>query len=306
MTVAVLLMAYGTPRTLDEVEAYFTHIRRGRRPSPEEVEELRERYRRIGGVSPLHEITEAQGRELQRALDRKAPGRFRVYLAMKHSAPFVSDVARQLISDGARQVVALVLAPHESRMIVDEYLEYAHPAFEEAEGLKLQVVRSWHRNPGYLAALERRIRAALAAFPDPRPEATEVLFTAHSLPERILEWNDPYPAELHENGQTLAQRLQLPRWRVCYQSAGHTPFRWLGPDILEVLQELAQAGARQVLAVPIGFTADHLEVLYDLDIEAKERAQALGLVFRRTESLNADPEFLDALAEEVLRAASNL
>ncbi len=302
MTTAVLLMAYGTPRTLDDVEAYFTHIRRGRRPSAEEVESLRERYRRIGGTSPLREITEAQARGLEAALDRKAPGRFRVYLAMKHSEPFVSDVARQLVSEGWRQVVALVLAPHESRMIVDEYLEYAHPEFDRARGLDLRVVRSWHRNPGYLAAVERRVRAALLTFPDPRPEAIEVLFTAHSLPERILEWDDPYPKQLRETGEVLAARLSLARWRVCYQSAGHTPFPWLGPDILEVLEELATSRTRQVLAVPIGFTADHLEVLYDLDIEAAERAQALGLVFRRAESLNADPQFLEGLADEVTRA----
>lgn len=304
MRTAVLLMAYGTPRTPDDVEAYFTHIRRGRRPSAEEVEALRERYRRIGGASPLREITEAQARGLQSALDRKASGRFRVYLAMKHSEPFVSDVAHQLVSEGWRQVVALVLAPHESRMIVDEYLEYAHPAFERAQDLDVRVVRSWYRNPGYLTALERRVRAALAAFANPRPEATEVLFTAHSLPERILEWNDPYPAQLRETAEALAGRLGLQRWRVCYQSAGHTPFPWLGPDVLEVLEELAAAGARQVLAVPVGFTADHLEVLYDLDVEAAERARALGLAFRRTESLNADPEFLDALADEVIRAAA--
>ncbi len=306
MTVGVLLMAYGTPRHLDEVEAYFTHIRRGRRPSEEEVEELRERYRRIGGASPLREITEAQARGLQAVLDRRAPGRFRVYLAMKHSPPFIADVAEAMLADGFRRLVALVLAPHESRMIVDEYLEYAEPALRPAADLQLRVVRSWHLNPYYLQALERRIRGALAQYPDPNPGATEVLFTAHSLPERILEWDDPYPRTLHETAQALAQRVAVPRWRVCYQSAGKTPFPWLGPDVLDVLREVARAGGRQVLVVPVGFVSDHLEVLYDLDVEAAQVADELGLVFRRTESLNADPEFLEGLGEEVVAAARSL
>jgi ferrochelatase len=306
VTVGVLLMAYGTPRNLEEVEAYLTHIRRGRAPSPEEVADLRERYRRIGGASPLREITEAQARGLQAVLDRQSPGTFRVYLAMKHSPPFVGDVAARMVQDGLREVVTLVLAPHESRMIVDEYLEYAQPAFRSVPDLRVRVIRSWHLNPGYLAAVERRIRAGLARFPDPDPAATEVLFTAHSLPERILEWNDPYPRTLQETVQALVDRLQIPRWRLCYQSAGHTPFRWLGPDILEVLDELAQAGRRQVLAVPVGFVADHLEILYDLDVEAAERAASLGLVFRRTDSLNTDPEFLEGLGQEVLAAARGL
>ncbi len=306
MTVGVLLMAYGTPRNLEEVEAYFTHIRRGRRPPAEEVEDLRERYRRIGGASPLREITEAQARGLQQILDRRALGRFRVYLGMKHSPPFVGEVAEAMLRDGVRRVVALVLAPHDSRMIVDEYMEYAQPAFDSVPDLQLRVVRSWHLNPGYLHALERRVRSALQGFPDRDPQATDVLFTAHSLPERILEWNDPYPRTLRETAEELARRVGLARWRVCYQSAGHTPFPWLGPDILEVLEELAASGCRQVLAVPVGFVADHLEVLYDLDVEAARRAGEFGLVFRRTESLNTDPEFLEGLGEEVVAAAGSL
>ncbi|MER3456954.1 MAG: ferrochelatase [candidate division GAL15 bacterium] len=306
MTVGVLLMAYGTPRNLEEVEAYFTHIRRGRRPSPEEVEALRDRYRRIGGTSPLRQITEAQAQGLQAALDRRAPGVFSVYLAMKHSPPFVADVAAAMVRDGFRRVVALVLAPHESRMIADEYMEYAQPVFQAVPDLQVHVVRGWYLNPGYLRAVERRVRAALERFPEPAPSATEVLFTAHSLPERILQWDDPYPRTVRQTAEVLAQRVGLSRWRVCYQSAGHTPFRWLGPDLLEVLKDLAACGGRQVLAVPVGFVADHLEVLYDLDVEAAERAAELGLVFARTESLNADPEFLDGLGDEVVRAAQGL
>ncbi|MDR7414934.1 MAG: ferrochelatase [Armatimonadota bacterium] len=296
--VGVLLMAYGTPRSLEEVEAYFTHIRRGRRPSDEELEDLRERYRRIGGTSPLRAVTEAQAASLQAVLDRRAAGRFRVYLAMKHADPFIPDVTRRMLRDGVREMVALVLAPHESRMILDEYLEYAAPVLAEFPQVRLHPVRTWHLNPGYLAALEGRIRKALGELADP----VAVVFTAHSLPERILEWGDPYPHRLRETCEALAVRLGLPRWRFAYQSAGHGPIPWLGPDILEVLPEVRAEGASAVLVVPIGFVADNLEILYDLDIEAAEHARELGLTFRRTESLNADGTLIEGLADEVERA----
>jgi protoporphyrin/coproporphyrin ferrochelatase len=300
--IGVLLMAYGTPRSLDDVEGYFTHIRRGRKPSEEEVKELKERYREIGGASPLYEITEAQAKGLQEALDRKAPGRFRVYLAMKHSPPFIPDVAAQMLRDGVPEIVALVLAPHESKMIVDDYMRYARDVLGSQPNVRVHVIRTWHLNDKYLLALHRRIQQELAAFPRPGAGHTMVLFTAHSLPEKILATKDPYPARLEENARVLAQRLSLPHWRRAYQSAGKTAFPWLGPDLVEVLEEVKAEGYSQVLVVPIGFVADHLEVLYDIDLEAQEKARELGLTLRRTESLNTDPDFLEGLAVEVLQA----
>lgn len=300
--IGVLLMAYGTPRSLDEVEAYFTHIRRGRKPTEDEVEELKERYREIGGVSPLTEITEAQAKGLQDVLDRKAPGRLKVYLAMKHCPPFIREVVERMLGDGIREVVALVLAPHESRMIIDDYMRYARDKLGTRPDVRTHVVRTWHLNPQYLSVLEGRIRHELAAFPRPGAEHTIVLFTAHSLPEKILDTKDPYPIRLEENARALADRLSLAHWRRAYQSAGKTSFPWLGPDLLDVLEELKAEGYSQVLVVPIGFVADHLEVLYDIDLEGQEKARELGLTLRRTESLNTDPEFLDGLAEEVLQA----
>lgn len=304
--IGVLLMAYGTPRSLDEVEAYFTHIRRGRKPSDEEVEELKERYELIGGVSPLNEITESQAKGLQDTLDRKAPERFRVYLAMKHSPPFIPLVVEQMLGDGIREMVALVLAPHESKMIIDDYMRYARDVLGSHPDVKVHVIRTWHLNDRYLSALRKRIQRELALFPRPGAEHTMVLFTAHSLPEKILATKDPdpYPTRLEETARALAEQPPLPYWRRAYQSAGQTPFPWLGPDILEVLQELKAEGHSQVLVVPIGFVADHLEVFYDIDHEAQEKARELGLTLRRTESLNIDPEFLDGLADEVLRATT--
>jgi ferrochelatase len=302
--IGVLLMAYGTPRSLDEVEAYFTHIRRGRKPTEEEVAELAERYQAIGGVSPLYQITESQAKALQEALDRRAPGRFQVSLAMKHSPPFIAEVVAEMLRDGVHEMVALVLAPHESRMIIDDYLRYAREVLEAHPEVKMHVIRSWHLNPGYLSALARRMERGLAAFPRPGAEQTMVLFTAHSLPEGILARQDPYPAHLEETSRALAERLALAHWRRAYQSAGKTALPWLGPDLLEVLAEVKAEGHSQVLAAPIGFVADHLEILYDIDIEAQAKARQLGLILRRTESLNTDPELVEGLADEILRAAN--
>ena len=299
--IGVLLMAYGTPRSLDEVEAYFTHIRRGRKPTKEEVEELTERYQAIGGVSPLYQITESQAKALQEVLDRRAPGRFRVYLAMKHSPPFIAEVVAEMLRNGVREMVALVLAPHESRMIIDDYLRYAREVLEAHPEVKAHVIRSWHLNPLYLSALARRIERELAALPRPGADQTVVLFTAHSLPEGILARQDPYPTRLEETARALAERQALCHWRRAYQSAGKTALPWLGPDLLEVLEEVKAEGHSQVLVAPIGFVADHLEVLYDIDIEARAKARQLGLVLRRTASLNTDPELVEGLAEEVLQ-----
>ncbi len=296
MREGVLVMAYGAPRSLDveEIKAYYTHIRRGRPPAEEDLEELVTRYRRIGG-SPFMHHTTRQVQRLREMLEARVPG-VRVYSAMKHVRPFIPDVARKIVEDGVERVVAVVLAPHESRMIIDAYLDYARDIFAEA-GVDVVPIRTWHLNEGYLSALERRIRNMLGRF-EGEPF---VLFTAHSLPERILEWKDPYPERLRETAEVLAGRAGLRKWRVAYQSAGKTPFPWLGPDILEVLEELAAAGEREVLVVPIGFVSDHLEVLWDIDIEAREKAEELGIHLERTPSLNDDPAFLQGLAEEIQR-----
>ncbi|MCF6191970.1 MAG: ferrochelatase [Candidatus Hydrothermae bacterium] len=296
MNTAVLVMAYGAPRRVDreEIRAYYTHIRRGRPPTDEALAELVERYRRIGG-SPFMDWTDRQLRYLRQGLTRHVPG-LQVYGAMKHVPPFIPDVARQMVEKGVRRVIALVLAPHESRMIIDAYLDPARPVFAQA-GVDLLPIRSWHRNPGYLAALEARIRTLLARSAEPR----FVLFTAHSLPERIQSWGDPYPHQIRETAEILAQRLQLPRWGVAYQSAGHTSEPWLGPDILEVLEARAREGISHVLVVPVGFVCDHLEILWDLDVEARETARKWGIHLERIPSLNDDPVFLDGLVQEVLQ-----
>jgi ferrochelatase len=297
---AVLLMAYGTPASPDDLEAYYTHIRRGRRPPPELLAELRDRYAAIGGRSPLLEITRAQAGGLRAALRAAGRGDVHVAVGMKHSPPFLEDAARQLAASGVEHVVGLVLAPHYSRMSVREYGDRVRAALQQEPrgGPRFTLVRSWATAPGYVGYLETAVGDALARL-GPAAAGAEVVFTAHSLPERILELGDPYPEELSSTAEAVARAAGLERWSIAWQSAGRTADPWIGPDVLEVLPQLVEAGASGVVVCPAGFVADHLEVLYDLDIEAAIAARALGLPFARTASPNADPALSSTLASVV-------
>ena len=293
----VLVMAYGTPRQADEIEPYYTDIRRGRPPTPELLADLVRRYEAIGGLSPLAQRTEAQRAAIQRALDAVEPGRYEVALGLKHAAPSIEDGLRGLTRGGAagiEQVVGLVLAPHYSAFSVGQYLERAEAA-GAAEGVAVTGIRSWHLEPAYVEFLVAAVRRQLADL----PTATTVLFTAHSLPERILATGDPYAERLRATAAAVAERAGLPAstWDVAWQSAGRTPEPWLGPDVLAAVDGLADRGdVDGVLVCACGFVADHLEVLYDLDIEARTRAVGRGLAFARTACVNDDREVMTALA----------
>ena len=293
MTEAVLLMAYGTPSSPDEIEAYYTDIRRGRPPTPEQLADLVRRYEAIGGISPLGARTEAQRVGLQAALDERAPGRFEVVRGFKHAAPRIEDAVAAIDAD---RIVALVLAPHFSELSVGEYLERAAGA---AGSTPFAAVESWATEPTYVDFLTGAVRERLDAMPD----GTKVLFTAHSLPGRA---GPRYAAELRATAEAVAERAGLlpwAGWAVGWQSAGRTPEPWLGPDVREVIADLAGTGrATGLLVCPCGFVADHLEVLYDLDIEAAAAAAEVGLPFARTRVLNDDPTVLGALADRVLQA----
>lgn len=292
----VLVMAYGTPAGIEDVERYYTDIRRGHPPSPELLDDLTQRYRAIGGKSPLLEITRAQVGGLEERL--RGP---RVYLGQKHSRPFISDAVKAMRDEGVTEAVGLVLAPHYSALSVGDYERRARSAAQEAGWAgRLKMVDSWHLETGYIALLSDRVRDAISSLP---PDAGDpiVVFTAHSLPERILQNDDPYPQQLRATAEQVAARLALADWRIGWQSAGRTADPWLGPDILEVLAEEADAGRRAVVVCPCGFVADHLEVLYDLDIEAAAAAAARGIAFTRTASPNDDPALLETLASIVLR-----
>lgn len=296
---AVIAMAYGTPATLADLEPYYTHIRHGRPPSPALLAGLHERYQAIGGRSPLLEITQAQAAGLQSALHAAGYDDVEVVLGMKHARPFIEDTARDLVTAGVERVVGLVLAPHYSSMSVGEYGKRVAAALGDAPGApSFAMVRSWATAPGYVEWLVQAVHAALAQLGAAASEA-EVVFTAHSLPTRILAAADPYPDELRATAEAVARAAGLARWSIAWQSAGRTADPWIGPDVLEVIADIAAAGASGVVVCPAGFVADHLEVLYDLDIEAAEAARELGLAFARTVSPNADPSLTATLADVV-------
>ena len=298
--IGVLVMAYGTPDSPEDVERYYTHIRRGRAPDPELLVELQDRYNAIGGISPLLAITRAQVDGIATALEAAEPGRFVTALGQKHSAPFIEDGVAELLKLGVERIVGIVLAPHFSTMSI---AQYAARAVTAADGLvPVDVVRSWHLEPGYLDLLTGYLADAIAAAGG--ADGCEVLFTAHSLPQRILEAGDPYPDQLAETAAALAERAGIDVWSVAWQSAGRTADPWIGPDVLDVVKARAKVGTRAIVVCSCGFVADHLEVLYDLDIETKALADELGVAFARTASPNADPSFTQALAGIVQEQAS--
>jgi ferrochelatase len=301
--VAVVLMAYGTPRTPEEIEPYYTDIRRGRPPTPEALADLTARYAAIGGVSPLAQLTEAQAEGLQRALDAAEPGRYEVSLGLKHADPKVEDTARRVASEGADAVVGLVLAPHYSSYSIGQYLDRTRQGVAES-GADVEVVgvESWATEPAFVEFLADDLGRRLVAMRERTGGRVLVLFTAHSLPQRIIDGGDPYPDELRSTAEAVAERLGLSEgddWQLAWQSAGRTPEPWIGPDILEVIDSIADRDVTGVIVSACGFVADHLEVLYDLDIEAADRAASHGLAFDRTACVNDDPTIMAALAERV-------
>ncbi len=299
---AVLLMAYGTPRSTQEILPYYTDIRRGRAPTDEQLADLVARYDAIGGISPLAARTEAQRDALQRALDALAPGQFHVQLGLKHAAPMIEAAVDDLAQQGFTKIVALVLAPHFSSYSIGQYVGRAADA-AKPHGVQVVGINSWAVEPAFIDFIAADMKAKLAAMPN----RTRVLFTAHSLPQRIIDAGDPYPTELHATATAVANKIGLVEhqdWDIAWQSAGRTPEPWIGPDILLAIDDIAaQRSANGVLVSAVGFVADHLEVLYDLDIEAARHADKLGLSFSRTACVNDDSAVMSALAQRVLSAA---
>jgi ferrochelatase len=300
----ILVLAYGTPETLADVEPYYTHIRGGRKPSPEQLEDLVMRYEKVGGQTPLYELTRGVADQLRARLEREFPGQYKVYLGMKHWHPFIKDVVAQIAADGLRDVVGVVLAPHYSRYSLEGYRTYTQKALEQVEHpFAFHFVEQWHDHPLFRALIADRIRAALAEFPPAAQDQVTVLFSAHSLPAKIVAQGDPYVDQLRESAAGIAALVGLPEHRFCFQSAAPTPEPWLGPDIVDYLQALHDEGVRNVLSVPFGFVAEHLEVLWDIDTEAQAKARQLGMTLRRIRMPNAAPEFVDVIRAVVLEHA---
>jgi ferrochelatase len=284
LNTAVVLMAYGSPERIGDIRPYLEDIREGRPVSDEAVEELTERYRRIGGRSPLDEVTERQRAALEQELG------IPVFVGMKHWRPRIAEAVEAALGGGAERIVGIVLAPHYSALSIAGYRERLESAL--AGRAELRFVDSWHDHEPFLEVLADRVRGTDA----------HVVFTAHSLPERILAMGDPYRDQLLETSRLVAERAGVEHWSFAFQSASATGEPWLGPDILQELDDLHARGVRKVLVCPVGFVSDHLEILWDVDVEARERAADLGLQLDRIESLNDDPAFVRALAELVRQA----
>jgi ferrochelatase len=301
---AVLLMAYGSPDRLDQVEAYYTDIRRGNPPPPHLLEELLGRYRAIGGGSPLSRIVELQRAAVEAELARR--GRpIRVYAGMRHIEPRIGAIVDGMVADGVDRFGAIALAPQKSSNAAG-YRRAVDAALARLDGSAPEVVfvDSWHDQPRFIEALAGTTAEALRRFPD--PAAVRVMFTAHSLPARVVAEGDPYPDELARTAALVAEQLGLATYDFAFQSAGRTGEPWLGPDILEEIRRLGREGVRELVVRPVGFVADHLEVLYDIDIEAQGVAREAGIRLERARSMNDDPTFIAGLADlaETALAAS--
>ena len=301
--VGVMLMTYGSPATLDDIPVYLRHVYSGREASAEVITEFRRRYALIGG-SPLLRITRAQAAALQEELNAQHPNGpiFHVDAGMRFAPPFVADLVPELAHD-AQTLVGIIMSPQYSPIIMSGYVRTLEEAVSSLhrDDLTLNISRDWHMQPSFLQALAERVREALDRFPPAVRERVPVLLTAHSMPKRVVQNEPNYIADLKETAVAVASMLDLPsdRWMFCYQSAGHTPEEWLKPDFADVMPELQAAGHTHVLIAPVQFLADHLEILYDIEIGARAQAEEHGIQFARTESLNTSPLFIQALAEVV-------
>jgi ferrochelatase len=297
--IGVLVMAYGGPNSLDEIPGYLADIRSGR-PTPKHIlEEIRNNYRQIGGKSPLLDSSRRQVAAVQMQFD---PDYFRIYLGMRHWSPWIEDVVREMLRDGITHAVSLVLAPHYSQLSIAKYQAKIETGLEMHRGhIEFAHVESYHDAPGLIQALANRVEEGLARWPLEMRQEVHVVFSAHSLPVRITQMGDPYEDQLHETAMLVAEKTGLgeEKWSWSFQSAGRSPEPWLGPQLPEHLEALATKGIQNVVSVPVGFVSDHVEILYDIDIQAQQTAKALGMRLERPPALNEDPLFILAVAQTI-------
>lgn len=307
--VGVLLMAYGGPDKIEDVEPFLMDIRGGRPTSQELIDEITERYRAIGGSSPILEITTQQAHSIERELNASAPDglEFRTYVGMRHWYPYINEIVPKMLEDGVDLIAGAVMAPHFSRMSVGAYMGKLDKALaEQGASVPVVQVRSWKAEPDFIDAVARKIEEAFATrYQDHDRDEVTVLFTAHSLPSRILESGDPYREEILESVELVAKKLGLTNYEFAFQSQGSTADPWLGPSVEETLERFKAEGRTNVLLVPIGFVCDHVEVLFDVDIEHRQQAEELGIRLERTEMLNDDPGLARAVASAVRNAVAD-
>lgn len=294
---AVILMAYGSPNSLDEVGGYLAQVRGGRGTSTDEIEHLKQRYRRVGGQTPLLQITNSQADALAKKLVAdNAPAR--VSFGMKHWHPFVEDVVEKISADNPPILLGVALAPHYSKLSIGGYEDSIRRGLaRKNSNVEFVMVKNWHTQPSLIKALSARVSNGLHEMAE--SESTTVIFTAHSLPLRAVSTDDPYRAQLLETSRLVANDAKVTDWDFAFQSASGPNGTWMGPSLKEKISELSTRRIRQILVCPVGFVSDHLEILYDLDVEAKEYADSLGIALARVPSLNVDPMFIEAMAEVV-------
>lgn len=303
----LLVMAYGTPYKIEDLERYYTHIRRGRKPSPEMIDELRGRYEAIGGISPLAKITQEQAEKLEKHLNSAQDEiEFKMYLGLKHINPFIEDAVQQMHEDGIEEAVSLVLAPHFSTFSVKSYNGRAAEEAEKLGGPRITSIESWYEEPKFIAYWAEKLKNVYEQMPQEEREHSMLIVSAHSLPEKILQFGDPYPEQLRETAELIAKEAGVERYTIGWQSAGNTPEPWLGPDVQDLTRELYQENQYKAFVyAPVGFVCDHLEVLYDNDYECKAVTQEVGASYYRPEMPNAKDEFIEALSNVVLNKLNN-
>ena len=295
---ALLLLAFGGPRSLDEVEPFLTRLFRGRKPSSEQLERIKERYGLIGGRSPLLEITLKQAKALEDRLNSKGY-RFTSYVGMRYGHPLIEETLKEILRDGIREVIALPMAPFRSSASTGAYIEeVSHIRKNIEEKMEISFVVGWHLHPLFLEAIQEKIEQGLTQFTSEERKRVHLIFSAHSLPKSVVE-NEPYVKDIEESVREVVRKLGPLSWHIAFQSRGMGPEEWLGPDAESVLTELSRQKVRETLIVPIGFVADHIEVLYDIDVFYRQKAESMGMVLKRTKSLNFSEKFIEALSKIV-------
>ncbi|WP_046179905.1 ferrochelatase [Domibacillus tundrae] len=302
-TMGLLVMAYGTPYKEEDIERYYTHIRHGRKPSDEALEDLRSRYEAIGGISPLAKITEEQAQGLTDFLNKMQPDvEFKLYIGLKHIEPFIEDAVHQMKKDGIEEAVSIVLAPHFSTFSVKSYNGRAAEESAKIDGPLITSIESWYHEPKFIQYWADQIQATIETMTDEEKKQFVLIVSAHSLPEKIIAAGDPYPQQLKETADLLAGAAGVEQYTVGWQSAGNTPEPWIGPDVQDLTRELyEQNGYKAFMYVPAGFVADHLEVLFDNDYECKVVTNEIGAGYYRPPMPNARPEFIEALGDVVIK-----
>ncbi len=302
-TIGLLVMAYGTPYSEGDIERYYTHIRRGRKPSPEQLQDLKDRYAAIGGVSPLAQITKEQTAKLEQELNSRFEDiEFKAYIGLKHIEPFIEDAVKQMNEDGIKKAVSIVLAPHYSTFSIKSYNGRVKETAEKHGGPEFVSVESWYEEPKFIQYWADRLRDVYSSMPAEEREKAVLIVSAHSLPERILATGDPYPEQLKETARLIAGQAGINDYENGWQSAGNTPEPWIGPDVQDLTRVLyEEKGYRAFVYAPVGFVADHLEVLYDNDYECKVVTDSLGASYYRPEMPNANPLFVEAMADVIMK-----